>query len=92
MHNLAKWIDVHALTGTLALSKTTTLFKTPYVEVIRMVHPARQGPFGTQGSRRDHREVSQRTDDRHDDGPSEGTPVGKHAVPAGQGTTFSGRH
>ena len=33
-------IDVHALAGTLALSKTTTLIKTPYVEVIRMVLPA----------------------------------------------------
>jgi quercetin dioxygenase-like cupin family protein len=33
-------IDVHALGGTLALSKTTTLIKTPYIEVIRMVLPA----------------------------------------------------
>jgi quercetin dioxygenase-like cupin family protein len=36
----AEMIDVHALTGTLALSKTTTLIKTPQVEVIRMVLPA----------------------------------------------------
>jgi quercetin dioxygenase-like cupin family protein len=33
-------IDVHALTGTLALSKSTTLIKTPYIEVICMVLPA----------------------------------------------------
>ena len=33
-------IDVHALAGTLALSKTTTLIKTAHVEVIRMVLPA----------------------------------------------------
>jgi quercetin dioxygenase-like cupin family protein len=33
-------IDVHPLAGTLALSKTTTLIKTPHVEVIRMVLPA----------------------------------------------------
>ena len=33
-------IDVHPLADTLALSKTTTLIKTPHLEVIRMVLPA----------------------------------------------------
>jgi len=33
-------IDLHPLADTLAASKTTTLIKTPHIEVIRMVLPA----------------------------------------------------